>query len=132
MVTARDFTSSAESCIDPVSRSAGSSSMLIRRLASPGVSASRAPGPTSLCPCGATLMLSTLGHHPHLGFGVLQAATVSSASRWRDGRKPCGRNRIMTTRITPKIRKLYWAGLGSDGATSPMRWPMYGSSVLST
>ena len=71
------------------------------RRASSIVSASRAPGPTSLWPCGASSMLSSsdcrADRRPAPRSDPGRRTSISSASRWRDGRKPCGLNRIMST-----------------------------------
>lgn len=47
----------------------------------------------------------------------------SSAARWRLGMNPSGRKRIIATRITPKIRKLNWDGLGRSSLIAAKRCP---------
>src|SRR3954453_185562 len=103
-----------------------------RSRASSIVSGPRASSPVSSWPGGATLTLSVSIGIPMATSASASPMTLSSASRWRSGRKPCGRNRIMTRRMIPYTRKLYWAGLGSGIGLSWTRWPRYGRNVLST
>ena len=58
-------------------------------------------------------------------------ATLSSAARWRLGRKPSGRNRIISHEDHPKIRKLNCAGSGIGRDRRWIRWPSQGRNVLS-
>ena len=66
-------------------------------------------------------------------------AVCISAARWRLGRKPSGRNRIITTSAMPSSRKLKDEGLMSLSCSSPVapptsdrRLPTQASRVLST
>ena len=95
---------------------------------SDGSSASRS---SSAWPGGATETLSVSTSTPISASASCRPCKLSSAARWRLGRKPSGRNRIITTSRTPKIRKLNCEGFGNSGTTAWNRWPSQIRNVLS-